>query len=212
MLEVQVFTIEGREDGTFSLDEAVFGQEERPDLAHQVVCYQLAKRRAGTASTRDRSEIAGSTRKLFRQKGTGRARRGSIKSPLLRKGGVVFGPKPRDYSVKCPKKVRRKALSSVLSSKLRDGEMLLVRGFEFEKPRTKVVSQILTDLNLAGRSVLFITGNEEAMFASLRRSADNLPRLKTLKAAGANVYDLLKYDHVIVTVEGITDIQARFSA
>lgn len=212
MPKVPVFTTSGAESRTIELSEAVFNEEKRPDLAHRVVIYQLAKRRSGNASTKERNEISGSSRKLFRQKGTGRARRGSIKSPLLRGGGTIFGPKPRDYAQSLPKKVRRKALASVLSEKLRSGELLVLEPFLMTEPKTKDLLTILESLQLPQEGLLFVTGNHEDGFLNLRLSANNLPKTKTLKSMGVNVYDVLNCRKMVVTVKGVEEIEARFLA
>lgn len=212
MPKVPVFTTSGAESRTIELSEAVFNEEKRPDLAHRVVIYQLAKRRSGNASTKERNEISGSSRKLFRQKGTGRARRGSIKSPLLRGGGTIFGPKPRDYAQSLPKKVRRKALASVLSEKLRSGELLILEPFLMTEPKTKDLLTILESLQLPQEGLLFVTGNNEDGFLNLRLSANNLPKTKTLKSMGVNVYDVLNCRKMVVTVKGVEEIEARFLA
>lgn len=210
MPEITVFTPTGEEIRRIEVRADVFDAEERPDLAHRVVTYQLAKRRAGTHSTKTRCEIAGSSKKLFRQKGTGRARRGNIKSPLLRGGGTVFGPKPRDYEQSLPKKIRRKALASVLSSKVRNGEVVVVDGFTLETPKTKEVANLVAQLPIDGKKVLFVTGNDETLFDNLRKSANNLEGAKTLKSIGVNVYDVLNSSVLVTTVEGLEDIQKRF--
>lgn len=210
MAEVKVYNTEGQVVRTLDLRDEVFNQDARPDLAHRVVQWQLNKRRAGTASTKTRSDISGSTRKLFRQKGTGRARKGSIKSPLLRGGGTMFGPLPRSYEQSLPKKLRRKALASALSDKIREGEFLVLEGLSLEAPKTKEVANMLSNLSLPQSGILFVTGNSEEVYDFLRKSANNLDKTKTLKAIGVNVYDILNSKAMVVTVDGLAEIDGRF--
>jgi len=162
-----------------------------------VIRAQLLSRRKGSASTRDRGEVHGSTRKLFRQKGTGRARRGSVKSPLLRHGGVAFGPKPKDWSVKIPKKVKRIALKSALSGRVRENGLFVLESAKLEKPSTKAISRFLQATG--DQSALIVDTDNRVLSLSCR----NLPQAKYLDAAGLNLFDVLKYNRVFLTPEAL---------
>lgn len=168
-------------------------------LLHQAVVRQQANARKGGASVKTRSEVRGSTRKLFPQKGTGRARGGSIRSPLRRGGGVAFGPQPRSYAQRMPKKMRRLAIRGALSAKLADGRMAIVDDLGFEQPRTKEMMQLLDALQ-ANRSVLVVTPEPRE---ALIKSAGNLERVKTLPARYLNVYDVLAHDHLVIELEAV---------
>ncbi len=164
---------------------------------------QLANRRQGTASTKARGEVRGSTAKLYSQKHTGRARRGSVKSPLLRGGGVVFGPKPRSYRQLMPRKMRRLALKCLLSAKVRDGNIKLMQGLEFKEPKTKDMINVLASLDVAS-PVLILTAQSTP---TVVKSAANLTNVKVLPSALINVLDLLSYKIVIATVPAIRNIE-----
>lgn len=168
-------------------------------LLHQAVVRQQANARTGQASVKSRSDVAGSTRKLFPQKGTGRARAGSIRSPLRRGGGVAFGPQPRSYSQRMPKKMRRLAIRGALSAKVADGRMAIVDDLGFEQPRTKDMMQVLDALN-ANKSVLVVTPEPRE---ALIKSAGNLDRVKTLPARYLNVYDVLSHEHLVIELEAV---------
>ena len=200
---VDVFDLEKRKVGEVTLPDSVFAVEVKPHLLHEVVTMQLANRRQGTHSTLGRSEVRGGGKKPWRQKGTGRARHGSIRSPLWRGGGVVFGPKPRDYSYTVPKKVRRAALRSALSSKLGDGQVTVVEHFDLPEIKTKRFVKILETFGMD--NVLIVVDGENH---NLRRSARNVPRVKVLRVEGLNVYDLLKYRSLVLTRGCIARIEA----
>ena len=168
-------------------------------LLHQAVVRQRANGRKGRPSVKNRSEVTGSTRKLFPQKGTGRARAGSIRSPLRRGGGVAFGPQPRSYSQRMPKKMRRLAIRGALSAKVADGRIVIVDNLGFEQPRTKDMVQLLDSLK-AKKSVLMVTPEPRE---ALIKSAGNLDRVKTLPARYLNVYDLLAHEHLIIELEAV---------
>ena len=168
-------------------------------LLHQAVVRQRANGRKGRPSVKNRSEVSGSTRKLFPQKGTGRARAGSIRSPLRRGGGVAFGPQPRSYSQRMPKKMRRLAIRGALSAKVADGCIVIVDNLGFEQPRTKDMVQLLDSLK-AKKSVLMVTPEPRE---ALIKSAGNLDRVKTLPARYLNVYDLLAHEHLIIELEAV---------
>jgi large subunit ribosomal protein L4 len=167
---------------------------------------QLANRRAGTVSVKNRSDVRGSTRKLFRQKGTGRARRGDAKSPLLRGGGVAFGPHPKSWAIKVPKKVRRMALKMALSSKLQNESLMVLNGISLDAIKTKAFSSILADLKLD--NALFITPEKDV---NVELSSRNIPGVKVLRCDGLNVYDILKYRHLVLLQPSIEQIEGRLS-
>lgn len=174
---------------------------------HEVVNMQLSNRRAGTASVKHRGEVRGSGKKLFRQKGTGRARRGDIKSPLLRGGGVVFGPDGRKYAYKVPKKVRKLALRMALSSKLHDNELMVLDQFELEEIKTKDFAGILKTLNLESALIVTDKPNE-----NLELSSRNVPEVKVLRSDGLNVYDILKYRMLVLLEPAVKNIEGRLLA
>jgi len=172
-------------------------------VVHQAMVRQLANKRQGTAATKARGEVTGSTAKLFRQKGTGRARKGNVKSPLLRGGGVVFGPSPRSYRQSMPKKMRRLALKCLLSAKVREENMMAVEALDFEKPRAKDLVGVLSALGVDSNA-LIVTAQS---MPTLVKSADNLANAKVLPSALINVLDLLSYKTLIVTVPALRNIE-----
>ncbi len=189
------------------LKDEVFGVKARPHLLHQVVTMQLSNRRAGTASTKTRGVVRGSGRKPWRQKGTGRARAGSIRSPLWNGGGTTFGPQPRDYSYRLPRKARREALLSALSVKNSDGKIVVVEKLELAEAKTKLMRKMLEDLQIKAALIIIPQSDEK-----LERSAKNLPTVKVLRAEGLNVYDLLRYEHLILTEESLRLLEERLAA
>jgi large subunit ribosomal protein L4 len=190
--------------GEVDLPGEIYDVPLRPHLVHEVVVAQLASRRAGTASTKTRSEIVGSTKKPYRQKGTGRARAGSRKSPLWRGGGTIFGPKPRDYSYRPPKRVRRNALKVVLTAKHKDQELTIVDAMDFDEIKTKKFMEAMNTLGLS--NALIVTGEPNEI---LEKSSRNVPGFKVLRAAGLNCYDLLKYRHLVLLQASLTRIEER---
>lgn len=206
MAVVDVLNQTGEKVAQAELADSCFNVEVKPSVLHTVVKMQLANRRAGAASVKNRSEIRGSTRKLFRQKGTGRARRGDAKSPLLRGGGVVFGPHPKSWAMKVPKKVRRLALKMALSSKLQDEHLTVLKGITLDAIKTKAFAAILADLNLD--NALFVTPAKDD---TIELSARNIPGVKILRSEGLNVYDILKYRHLVLLEPSIEQIQGRLS-
>lgn len=202
-MQMPVYSLEGEVVDQIDLSEAVFGLPFNEAVVHQAMVRQLANRRQGTASTKTRGEVSGSTRKLYPQKHTGRARRGDIKSPLLRGGGVVFGPKPRSYRQLMPKKMRRLALKCLLSAKVREGNMKLVQELNFEEPRTKDMIKILSSLGVDS-SALIVTSHPAL---NVVKSAANLPGIKVLPSALINVLDLLSYKTLVATVPAVRNIE-----
>ena len=204
---VDVKNIKGKKVTTIDLVENIFNVPVKSSVLHEVVTMQLANRRAGSASVKHRSDVKGSSRKLFRQKGTGRARRGNIKSPLLRGGGVVFGPDGRTYAFKVPKKVRKLALKMALSSKLQANELMVLDKFELKQIKTKDVVDLLNGLNLT--NALIVTGEKNE---NLELSSRNVPDIKVLRSEGLNVYDILKYKTLILLEPVVKNIEGRLAA
>jgi len=201
-----VFDIYDQEKNRISeidLDDKIFGAKVDKNLFHEVVKMQLANRRGGNACTKTRSEVSGGGRKPWRQKGTGRARAGSTRSPLWVGGGVVFGPKPRDYSYSLPKKVRRAALKSALSLKVKEGKLLIVDNLNLEEIKTKAFVSLLK--RLAVEDALIVDSDN----VNLERSARNLHTVKVLRPEGLNVYDILKYECLLLTKQSAEKIQER---
>lgn len=193
---------------TFELPEAIFGAEVRAHLLHDVVRMQRANRRQGTAETKGRSDVAGGGKKPWRQKGTGRARAGTIRSPLWRHGGTVFGPHPRDYGFHVPKAVRRQALCGALTVKAQAGAVRLLESLSLEKPSTKAMRGLLTTLGVRGKSLLVLPERDEVVEKSVR----NLPDARVLTVRGLNVYDILKADTLILTPEGVHTLREVLAA
>ena len=188
------------------LNDAIFGAKARPHLLHQAVVMQLANRRAGTAATKTKGFVRGGGKKPWKQKGTGRARAGSIRSPIWVGGGTVFGPTPRDYSYRMPRTARREALLSALSVKNRDGKLIVVDKFSLEAAKTKIMAQALAELKVTS-ALIVIAGAD----ATIERSARNLPKIKVLRVEGVNVYDLLRYDHLVLTAGALKLLEERLA-
>ena len=202
-MRVPVYSLKGEVVDQVELGEDVFGISFNEAVVHQAMVRQLANKRQGTASTKTRGEVRGSTRKLFPQKHTGRARRGDIKSPLLRGGGIVFGPKPRSYYQSMPKKMRRLALKCVLSSKAREKDMKVIEELVFEMPRTKDMIDILSALDVDS-TALIVTQHSNR---NVVKAACNLANTKVLPSALINVLDLLSYKTLIITVPALRNIE-----
>jgi large subunit ribosomal protein L4 len=185
----------------------VFGVEVRRDILARAVNWQLAKRRAGTHKVKTRKEVSGTTKKPFRQKGTGRARQGSMKGPHMRGGGVVFGPVPRDHSHALPKKVRRLALKAALSAKRADGTLVVLDKAELEDAKTRVLGQ--RALTLGWGKALIIDG--ETVDTNFARAARNLPGLDLLPSRGANVYDILRHETLVLTRTAVDKLVERLT-
>jgi len=202
-VQVPVYSLNGEVVDQIELSQAIFALPFNEAVVHQAMTSQLASRRQGTASTKTRGEVIGSTRKLYAQKHTGRARRGDIKSPLLRGGGVVFGPKPRTYRQSMPKKMRQLALKCLLSAKVREGNIKLVQELDFKGPKTKDMIDVLSSLGI-GSSTLILTAQSTP---NVVKSAANLPEVKVLPSALINVLDLLSYEMLVATVPAIHNIE-----
>jgi large subunit ribosomal protein L4 len=189
------------------LKEEIFGVKTRPHLLHAAIVMQLANRRAGTAATKSKGFVRGGGKKPWRQKGTGRARAGSIRSPLWVGGGTIFGPQPRDYSYRMPKKARREALLSALSLKYQDGKIVVVDKLELAEAKTKLMVRALADLNVSSALIVIAQSDEK-----IERSARNLPKVKVLRVEGLNVYDLVRYEHLILTEDALKRIEEKWAA
>jgi large subunit ribosomal protein L4 len=193
--------------GEITLPVGAFDGPVRKHLLYEVVNMQRANRRAGTASTKTRGEVRGGGKKPWRQKGTGRARAGSIRSPIWVGGATIFGPRPRDYSYRLPSSARRSALRSALSLKVREGQLLVLDAIDIPDGKTKAVEQMLQALGIA--SALIVTAEPNLM---LERAARNLRTVKVLRAEGANVEDILRYQHLVLTPESVTALSGRVTA
>jgi large subunit ribosomal protein L4 len=189
------------------LNEAIFSAKTRAHLLHQTIVMQLANRRAGSASTKSKGLVKGGGKKPWRQKGTGRARAGSIRSPIWVGGGTTFGPQPRDYSYRLPRTARREALLSALSLKNREGKIIVVDKFELEEAKTKLMVKALAELKVESAVIVISQSHPK-----IERSARNLPKVKVLRVEGLNVYDLLRYDHLILTQEALQRLEERLAA
>lgn len=203
MPKVALYNQNGTQVGDVELSETVFGIEPNNSVLHDAVVMQQASLRQGTHDVKGRSEVRGGGRKPWRQKGTGRARQGSIRSPQWVGGGVVFGPTPRSYSYKLPKKVRRLAIKSALSSKVIAGEIVVLEGLNFETPKTKEMVSVLSSLS-ADRRVLVVTAEYDQNVAL---SANNIPGAKFVAAEGINVLDVLKHDKLVITKDAVEKIE-----
>jgi large subunit ribosomal protein L4 len=201
MPSIDVYNLNRDKVGTIDLDDLVFAGEVKEHLFWEVVRSQLASRRSGTAKAKERNEVRGSTRKLFRQKGTGRARKGMRTVPGHRGGGVVFGPRPRDFSYRPPRKVRRAALRSALAKRLSEQRIIVVENFELPEIKTKRLTEVLKRFELG--SALIVDGRNE----NLNKSARNLPTIKFLPVEGLNVYDVLRYDNLVLTAPSVKVIE-----
>jgi large subunit ribosomal protein L4 len=188
--------------GEIELKDEIFNVPIKPHLLHEVVTMQLAKRRAGSASTKGRSEVRASGRKPWRQKGTGRSRAGTRASPIWRGGGVAFGPKPRDFTPKVGKKIRKQALKMALTSKCNDDQMVVLEGFDLSEIKTKAFIEVLQLFEMD--SVLIVIPERDEI---LEKSARNVPYTKVLRSEGLNVYDILKYRHLMVLKDAVQKIE-----
>lgn len=198
-MQVPVYNVSGEVVEKIEISEQVFGVPFNQAVVHQVMVAQQANARQGTASTKTRGEVSGSTRKLYRQKGTGNARAGSIRSPLRRGGGITFGPRPRSYRQAVPKKIRQLALRCVLSAKARDKELVILEQLKLDQPRTKEMVKILVALGVDS-SALIVTSEPEE---SVVKSARNLPGIKTMPASLLNVVDILSGKMLLMTVAAV---------
>ena len=203
MLKVKVYNQEGAEVKDLELNEAVFGIEPNNQAIFDMVLLQRASLRQGTHKVKNRTEVSGGGKKPWRQKGTGRARQGSIRAPQWRGGGVVFGPTPRSYKFKLNRKVRRLALKSALSSKVQDNEFMAIDGISFEAPKTKAMVKVLENLNAPVKTLVVV----DEIDVNVQKSANNIPGVKLLDAKHVNVYDILNSNKLIMTEAAIKAVE-----
>ncbi|MGB9680038.1 MAG: 50S ribosomal protein L4 [Thermoanaerobacteraceae bacterium] len=206
MPKVAVLNYNGEQVGEIELNDEIFGVNINVPVMHDAVLSYLASQRQGTHSTKRRGEVRGGGIKPWRQKGTGRARQGSIRAPQWIKGGVVFGPKPRDYSYEIPKKVKRLALKSALSSKVKDNEIIVLDEFKSDEPKTKKVAELLKNLNVKNALIVIPEGEK-----NIELSARNIKGVKTLYANSLNTYDILKYDKFIITKDAVSIVEEVYA-
>ena len=206
MAKVSVYNIEGNKVGDMELNDAVFGVEVNEHLVHMAVVSQLANKRQGTQSAKTRSEVSGGGRKPWRQKGTGHARQGSTRAPQWTGGGIVFAPKPRDYSFKMNKKEKNLALKSVLTSKVAEDKLILLDSIIFDEIKTKKMVAVLNNLK-ADKALVVLNDNDKNVILS----AKNIPDVKTALTNTINVYDILKYDKLIVTKDAVATIEEVYA-
>jgi len=226
MARVEMLNIKGEKIGVIDLKDEIFNIEPHLDVMWRYVDMQLSNRRAGTASTKTRGEVRGGGRKPWPQKHTGRARHGSIRSPIWRHGGVAHGPKPRDWSKKLNKKMKRLALKSALSVKYREEKLIVIDDIKFDQPKTKSMKEVLENMNLKEEKVLFVLPWKKQEYCNVKLSARNLPNVKVIIADnpnnsangenavridGLNVYDMLKYDYLVLTRDMVRKIEEVLS-
>jgi large subunit ribosomal protein L4 len=204
-MKSKIISLDNKAVGDIELNDAVFGVPVRKDLLARMINWQLAKKRSGSHKTKGISEISGTTAKPYKQKGTGRARQGSLRSPQFRGGAVIFGPVVRSHAFDLPKKVRKLALKTALSSKLADGKLVVLDSTNLEKPKTK---ELVTRLKKLGwDSALIVDGAEVS--ANFGRAARNLPHIDVLPQQGINVYDILRRDTLVLTRDAVTHLEER---
>jgi large subunit ribosomal protein L4 len=207
-MELDVIDRQGMLVEKVAVADSTFGTEVKGHLFHQVVRMQFANRRQGTASTKTRGEVSGGGRKPWRQKGTGRARQGSTRSPLWRGGGVALGPKPRDYSYRLPKKVRRAAVRSALSLKVQEGLLKVIQDLDIPEPKTRQMVVFLKALGVEKRALILLADDN----VNVQLSARNLPDVKVMRIEGLNIYDLLSYDYLICAKDALVKLQERVAS
>lgn len=203
---VEIINKENKKAGKTELPDDIFGIEVKKGLIHEVVCNHLANKRQGSASTKTRGLIRGGGKKPYRQKGTGRARAGSNRSPLWKGGGTIFGPRPRDYSYKLPKKVKWLALSSVLAAKLADGEIIVIDELSIAEPKTKVVVGLLKNLAL-GNNVLIIVPDKNE---TLELAARNIPKVNVARVNELNVYSVMSHEKLLITKDAVEKMKEAY--
>ncbi len=206
MPTVDVYNVSGQKAGTVDLPEAIFGIRPHRAVLHEVMVAQLAGRRTGTHSTKTRGEVSGSTRKIYRQKGTGRARHGSRKAPLFKGGGIIFGPKPRSYGQATPKRVKRLAVRSALSAQAAAGHIVVVDPPTADPPKTKALAKLLAQLPVEGKTLLVTAPGDRV----LPRMGANLPEVTVLPADSLNVEDIVSSDYVVFTTPALATVKEAF--
>ncbi len=207
MPKVTMYNISGDQVGEIELNDDIFGIEINENAMYEVVKNQLANKRQGTQSTKTRGEVRGGGRKPWRQKGTGRARVGSSRSPLWIGGGVSFAPKPRDYSYRLPKKIRKLAMKSALTSKVNNDEIIVLDGLNISAPKTKEMINILSNLNADKKALIVMDERDDTVI----KSARNIPGVKTTSVNTLNVYDILKYDKFIITKDAVQKVEEVYA-
>jgi len=207
MASIDVLGFDGKSTGTIELNDAIFNIEPNQNAIYDTVIMQRASLRQGTHATKGRSDVRGGGRKPWRQKGTGRARQGSIRSPQWRGGGIVFGPTPRSYSYKINKKVRRLALKSVIAEKFQSGDLIVVDGFNFEVPKTKEMVNFLSNVNVDRKPLITTVEYDENVFLSTR----NIPGALNLDVAGLNVLDIVNAHKLILTKDAVAKLEEVFA-
>ena len=207
MPSIDVYNVEGKKVSSVDLKEEIFGIEPNEAVVHSVLVNFLANQRQGTQSTKTRAEVRGGGRKPWRQKGTGRARQGSIRAPQWIKGGIALGPKPRSYKYTVNKKERRLAIKSLLSSKVLENELTVVDAFNFDSIKTKQMVNALTNLKVEGKTLIVLADKNE----NVQKSARNIENVKTLQVNTINVYDLLKYKKLVLTVDAVKNIEEVYA-
>ena len=209
MVEANLYSFDGNgQTESIELEESIFDGTVNADLLYRAVRMQLSNRRQGTSSTKGRGEARGGGRKPWRQKGTGRARAGSRRSPLWVGGGVVFGPKPRTYKIKLTKKMRRRALNSALTDRAQDGSIAVVDRVMFEVPKTKAALSLLERLEAQGSTLVVVSADEYTN--SVRKSFSNIPQAKCLACVGLNTYDILRHERLVFTLGALEELKERF--
>lgn len=206
MPQVEILNKDNKPVGKADLPDSIFGVEVRMGLLHEVVRNHMANQRQGNACTKTKGEVSGGGRKPYKQKGTGRARAGSTRSPLWKGGGTVFGPQPRDYSYKLPKKVRWLALSTALTAKLNDGEVIVVDDLTIAEPKTKLVKGLLETLGITNNVLMIVREKNEA----LEMGARNIPKVNVARVSELNAASVLKYEKLIITTDAIKRMEEAY--
>ena len=207
MPKVDLLNIEGKKVGDIELAESIFGVEVNTDVMHEVVVNYLANQRQGTGSTKTRSEVTGGGKKPWKQKGTGRARQGSIRAPQWIKGGIALGPKPRSYKYRVNKKEKQLAIKSLLSSKVLENELVVVDSLDMKEIKTKEMVKALNNLKVEGKTLMLLAEKNE----NVQKSARNIEGVKTITANNINVFDLLKYDNLILPVDTVKKLEEVYA-
>jgi large subunit ribosomal protein L4 len=207
-LNVSSFDAKGERSGELRLPESVFGQEPNASVMHQAYLRQLANARQGTAKTKRRGEVSGGGAKPYRQKGTGRARHGSSREPSMVGGGTVFGPRPRSYAQRMPRKMRRLALRSALAVKANEGRVVILEGFELEEPKTRVVVELLRAAGVETSALVVLASSNDLV----QRSFNNLPWAKVVLARNLSLYDLFTHEHLVITKDSLELLEENFES
>ena len=207
MPKVDVYNMQGKKVSDVELSEAVFGIEPNENVVHSVLVNYLANQRQGTQSTKTRAEVRGGGKKPWRQKGTGRARQGSIRAPQWIKGGIALGPKPRSYKYRVNKKEKQLAIKSILSAKVLDNELTVVDKFEVTEPKTKIMSKALTDLKVEGKTLIILADKNENVYLSSR----NIEGIKTIQLTMINVFDLLNCNKLVLPLDTVKKLEEVYA-